>query len=369
MSIKKSKIKVAIFPLFGLESLVATFLDKNRFEIARFKLVKDQTIDKYGQELFGDWCYSLKLFVSVFEKLVREQNVKKVVGIKINLCKYPMVMGDLQKWIKKDFEYYQISMDELCVSKETMLDFFKQIKKIDPELKFIEFTKKIPAAIKRLGLGKKLTQTYYKTLPLVKNPASLKRTFDEYKRKFILAEGAQESENIVNEFSKICSKEKIKEKPKYRFLIAGDATTILLGFPFFDLDVFLAKHGAETVLSWPSSIYNFKLSKYSKQAKEKLHKIMSNKNSPAKITDKYIVELITLSEILKGLDQKVDGIIYVKPNMCTPLDNISYVIKKENFFGLPFVELSYDEHSGINGMLTRLEAFINIVSDKKDTSK
>lgn len=359
------KTKIAIFPLFGLETLISTFLDKKRFEIVPVKIVKDKTIERYGQEIFGDWCYSLKLFVSVFEKLVVEKNVQKIVGIRINLCKYPLVMGDLKKWIKKDFEYYQLSMAELCVSKETISDFFIQIKKIDPELTLLNFTKKIPTVLRRLNLSKEMTKLYYKNLPLVRSPLTFKKKFEELKQRFLLTDGIADSEKVYSELLKVIEKEKIHEKAKYKFLVAGDATTVLLGFPFFDLDLFLAKNSAELFQSWPSSIYDFKLSKYSRRAKEILKKSMSSKKFPIKISDKHIVETITLSEILKGLDQKIDGIIYIKPNMCTPLDNISYVIKKEKFFGFPFVEISYDEHSGVNGMITRLEAFINIVADKK----
>ena len=35
------------------------------------------------------------------------------------------------------------------------------------------------------------------------------------------------------------------------------------------------------------------------------------------------------------------------------------------FFRIRIVEISYDEHSGANGIITRLEVFLNIVNERK----
>lgn len=105
------------------------------------------------------------------------------------------------------------------------------------------------------------------------------------------------------------------------------------------------------------SYFLLHLSKNSREAKRIISEIFSD--DQGRKYNRHIIELATLSHILKGIHSGIDGIVYLKPNMCSPCDNVSYILRKKNNFGLPLVEINYDEHSGVNGIVTRLEAFVN----------
>jgi hypothetical protein len=50
--------------------------------------------------------------------------------------------------------------------------------------------------------------------------------------------------------------------------------------------------------------------------------------------------------------------------MCAPCENLSFILKENNNLDLPILELSYDAHSGSNGIITRLEAFLHILKER-----
>lgn len=362
---KAEKTKVAIFPSFVFEVGMATVLDKEKFEIVPMDVTSKDVTDKFGQEVYGDWCFPLKFAVAVHEQAVVEGGAQVVMGVNFNVCRYPLVMGDIKKWVKKDFEYYPVMVDKVCPSLVSYVDALKQLNKTVPGFDKFKALKRVPLAVKRALMTGDIEKLYFKNLPLVKNPRILKNDFNSIKRKFIMADTMKESKEIFEGFRSRTEKQAIRQKPKYRFMITGDFS-VNLAFPIIELDIFMAKHGAEIVTKGlPATMQQLKLSKNWSRSKEIISKHLSTKTQKIEVSERHLIEALTLYEILEVVEQGVDGIIFIKPTMCTPCDNLSYVIREEKNFGLPMVEITYDGHHGVNGIITRLEAFINIVSERK----
>ncbi|MBA2133516.1 acyl-CoA dehydratase activase-related protein [Capillibacterium thermochitinicola] len=67
--------------------------------------------------------------------------------------------------------------------------------------------------------------------------------------------------------------------------------------------------------------------------------------------------------------QKVEGIIYLSAFACGPEALIGELVKREaKALGLPLLHLVLDEHSGEAGMVTRIEAFIDLLQRKRRLS-
>ena len=67
--------------------------------------------------------------------------------------------------------------------------------------------------------------------------------------------------------------------------------------------------------------------------------------------------------------QRVEGIIYLSAFACGPEALIGELIKKEaKAIGLPLLQLDLDEHSGEAGLVTRIEAFIDLLQRKRRLS-
>jgi|UniRef100_A0A7C3Z1Z0 predicted nucleotide-binding protein (sugar kinase/HSP70/actin superfamily) len=74
----------------------------------------------------------------------------------------------------------------------------------------------------------------------------------------------------------------------------------------------------------------------------------------------------TLGEALDFVRKGVDGIIHIFPFTCMP-ENIALEALKEvsKNYNLPILSLSFDEHTSKTGLLTRLEAFVELLKRRK----
>lgn len=358
-----NKTKICFIPNFEFEAVIATFVDKDEFEIVPLDTSPQGLLDNYGQEIYGDWCAPLKFFAAMYERAVEEKGVEKIIAISANICSYPLVLGDAQKWIKKEVDYYPIATDELSPSPSFVRSTYSQLHKAFPGLTLKNFTKNVPKAYKRMQMAREIKNSYYANLPLVKNPKLFKTQFHKTRNEFVNADTLQQSEEIKKKWDGCIALDRVRKKPKLRLFISGDMSISLVEFILFDIDVFLASHEVETV-QVPGTYYLDQFSKYPKQARDMISGILSNKNNQTKVNSHYALELATLYKIMKAIDQKIDGIVFVRPIMCAPCNNISYILKKENNFDIPILEISYDEHSGLNGFITRLEAFLNIIQER-----
>jgi len=65
-------------------------------------------------------------------------------------------------------------------------------------------------------------------------------------------------------------------------------------------------------------------------------------------------------------EKKFDGIIHILPFTCTPeIVAQSILTNVSRDYKIPILTLSLDEHSGQAGFLTRVEAFIDMVRERK----
>ena len=63
---------------------------------------------------------------------------------------------------------------------------------------------------------------------------------------------------------------------------------------------------------------------------------------------------------------EIDGVIFLVIFACSPDSLISELIMRDmKVVGLPFLEITMDEHSGEAGMITRIEAFVEMAGIKK----
>jgi len=75
----------------------------------------------------------------------------------------------------------------------------------------------------------------------------------------------------------------------------------------------------------------------------------------------------TVGEAALFAEGDVDGLIHLAPFNCTPevmAHNVLLSMQRER--GIPFLSLSFDEQSGRAGLLTRLEAFVDILERRRE---
>jgi len=363
-----TKKRITIFPVFEFESLISSFLDHKRFEFTPMEIVAQNGDQEYAQTMQGNWCAQTKNILAMYEKTIGEEKIDIVIGLLANLCQYPLVCGDINQWIKKDFKYYPIFVGNNISARQTLSYVFNTLKALMPEYTYARFTIDIPQAIKKMVLAQTMERTYFKNLPLVPDPWMLKKRFKEFRQKFIETQNINQAKKIFSEFKNTAKDMRIRKKPQARVLFSGDFFILVMNqFPLFDIDLFFAKHKIELVQPYSLS-YFFHFSKkyfeHNKKATELFSETISSQYTKINPQQSHPIEVVTIAQILKGLDEKVDGIIFLYPAMCMPSVNISNFLKKEEGFGLPFVEITHDEHTNEGGVITRLEAFLNIMLEQ-----
>ncbi len=366
------KEKIAFFPMFEFEAGMSVFFDKDKYEIIPVNFQDKELIDRFSQKLYGEICAPLKFCVGLTGMMVVLKNVKKFFWIVENICQQPIILGDLQKLINKKFEYYSIRSDSFVISFKWFFDAFYQLKQAIPGFNFLKYCFLIPHSIKKIFLAKKFQDFYLKKIPLSKNPKFFKKRYLKFKQDFITAKTLKEARKIFFDFKNYTHRMQVIKTPKHKFIISGDFFVLGMEFYLFDLEVFLAKNNIEIIQKYSAtnSFLYRRFSKHFKKAKKQISKKISNKNKKIKVSKNHLIEIVTLEQIFRGMDEEsVDGIIFLKPVMCTPCENLSLILKENNYFNLPFLEISYDEHSGMNGLLTRFEAFLNIIDEKDQPKK
>lgn len=76
----------------------------------------------------------------------------------------------------------------------------------------------------------------------------------------------------------------------------------------------------------------------------------------------------TVGEARSFIRRGVDGIIHIYPFTCMP-ENIAFeaLQKMSEDYSIPLLSLSIDEHTSQTGLLTRLEAFVDLIKRRKTT--
>ncbi|MHA1786110.1 MAG: hypothetical protein ACTSVY_15845 [Candidatus Helarchaeota archaeon] len=79
-----------------------------------------------------------------------------------------------------------------------------------------------------------------------------------------------------------------------------------------------------------------------------------------------------LGEYINWAQEKFDGFVHIYPFTCMPEITAKSIITKwygDGIFDLPPAFFGFDEHAGEAGMVTRLEAFVDLLNAKKEKKK
>jgi hypothetical protein len=346
--------KIAISPALEFQAGVSTFLDPKKFEI-----MTDFKIQKESDRFPGEWCAPIKHHIDYYIS-AKNNNADILIAPNLPYCKYPFALAQIKSSpLFNGCEVISINSPKLDNSIKFMFNAYKEFKKLHRSRKFLlSYLKKLPIALKRSLIAEEIRTAYYSSLPLVRVPKLLKLKYTNCINEFIPATTLKHSIDIKNKFIKYCNKKAIKPSSEFKFLISGDYSIITTSqFAQFDIALHLSKLGSEIINPYSPtfSLFQHRFSKESRKASS-----LINSENASVVT---YLERITIMQILKGIKANIDGILYIKPVMCTPTENASTILKANKYFGVPFVELTYDDFSNSKGLETRLEAFVNIVRE------
>lgn len=156
----------------------------------------------------------------------------------------------------------------------------------------------------------------------------------------------------------------------FRVLIAGESCCITEPFANFSLIEHLGELGivAHPVLTTQRKFFN-------KVPRREFDGFLSRKKAFSVTNPLFAYETCNEEQIyerffIDALKRRFDGVIHVMPTSCMSENAILPVmidISKKN--SIPFLSLTFDEHCTVEGINTRLEAFVDLLIESRKKSR
>ncbi|MFX0007350.1 MAG: acyl-CoA dehydratase activase-related protein [Promethearchaeota archaeon] len=278
---------------------------------------------------FGELCIPVKIYYGQVLKLVRDHPDLDYIFV-------PRYVAE----VKEAF---------FCPKFLSLPDVIKILPEVPKLLNFEVNVKEFPIATSVIELGRELGKNQNDSLNAYREA---QKYFDEYHK--FLQDGAPVNHALrLVEYNRPFTLPRKKYKGDLRFLLLGHAYNIFDTFINLDFQKKLRDQGVEvlTIENLPESIFkvpvivNKRLRNYWKHEEEIMQAI------------RYF--------LTKGRNE-IDGVIFLVSFACGPDSLISELIMRDmKVVGLPFLEITMDEHSGEAGMITRIEAFVEMARRKK----
>ena len=278
---------------------------------------------------FGELCIPVKIYYGQLLKLVQDHPDLDYIFV-------PRYVAE----VKEAF---------FCPKFLSLPDIIKILPNIPKILNFEVNVKEFPIATSVIELGKELGKTQNQALNAYKEA---QKYFEEYHK--FLRDGASVNRALkLVERNRPFTLPKRKDEGDLKFLLLGHGYNIFDTFINLDFQKKLKDHGVKvfTIENLPESVFkdpviiNKRLRNYWRHEEEIMQAI------------RYF--------LTKGR-KEIEGVIFLVSFACGPDSLISELIMRDmKVVGLPFLEITMDEHSADAGMLTRIEAFIEMVRRKK----
>ena len=332
---EKKKIKVGIpraLHFYRYFPFWKKILEELDVEIILSPPTNKQIVEEGVTHGFGELCIPVKIYYGQVLKLVRDNPDLDFIFV-------PRYVSEV-----KDAYF--------CPKFLSLPDVIKILPEVPKILNFEVNVKEFPIATSAIELGKQLGKNQNASLNAYREA---QKYFDEYHE--FLRQGAS-----VNHALRLVQRNlpfklpKKKSEGDIRFLLLGHAYNIFDTFINLDFQKKLRDQGVEvlTIENLPESIF-----------KEPV--IVNPRGGKLRNYWRHEEEIMqAIRFFLKEGREEIDGVIFLISFACGPDSLISELIMRDmKVVGLPFLEITMDEHSGEAGMVTRIESFVEMVRRKK----
>jgi len=278
---------------------------------------------------FGELCIPVKIYYGHVLKLMRENPDLDYLFV-------PRYVAEVKE------AYF-------CPKFLSLPDIIKILPGVPKILNFEVNVKEFPIATSAIELGNELGRTQNQSLNAYREA---QKYFDEYHK--FLREGASVNHALrLVENNRPFTLPKRKQEGDLKFLLLGHAYNIFDTFINIEFQKKLRDQGVKVLTkeNLPESIF-------------KAPVIISKRLRNYWRHEEEIMAAIRYF-LTKGR-KEIDGVIFLISFACGPDSLISELIMRDmKVVGLPFLEITMDEHSGEAGLLTRVESFVEMVRRKK----
>ncbi len=266
--------------------------------------------------------------------------------------------GELQEQILKDlgYQFDFINVSEYSTGKKN--DLLRAAKKISPKLNYAKLLLAFAEAVAMVEHIDDITDMYYQNCGFEITKGQYKKLFKEFIHQMETASSLKEIDESYHTTHRAMSEIPL-DKPVncLKVGIVGELFTVMDPFSNQDIEQHLADMGVE-VHRWMN-------------LKNRLIHYAGEKNMNVKIRDLCTYEMGPTSTAniwaaKEYAEQGFDGIVHVKGADCTPeIDVMPALEKISEDYKIPVLYMTFDAQTSDVGVMTRLEAFYDMIEMRK----
>ncbi len=264
--------------------------------------------------------------------------------------------GELQEQILRDlgYEFDFINLSAYDTGKKK--DILKAAKAINPKVKMAKLTAAFAEAARMVEHLDDITSRYYQICGFDRTD-HCRRTYKRFLSSLYLAQNIQDIEQAYRE-ARLALTDGGPEKPVHplRVGIVGEFYTAMDAFSNMEIEEKLSGMGVEVhrLMNITNSMLRPGGKNRQIQIAERSHYSMGA-NSTADIW-----------QAQRFAQMGFDGIIHIKSAGCTPEIDIMPVLRNiSTDYKIPVLYLTYDSQTSDTGLMTRLEAFYDMIDMKR----
>ena len=266
--------------------------------------------------------------------------------------------GELQEQILRDMGY-QFEMVNLAAYEDHKQDILRAVKKVNPRAKTAAFVKAALDAVKMLDHVDEITADMYRSCGFETVPGAHQRAYRQFLSDMYGATCRADIETGYQRVKQAFAAIPLN-KPEHplRVGLIGEYFTVMDPASNLHIEEKLSGMGVE-VWRW-MNLSNRQIRQY------------GDKNLHVRIRDLSVYDMgPTSTENLwcarKWAEDGFDGLIHVKSACCTPEIDIMPLLQRIGAeHKLPILFLNYDTQTSDVGLMTRLEAFYDMIAMRKE---
>ncbi len=347
----------AAFPRFARYNSAIKYLVEQGMEV---KCILQPEITKRTLELGTKYspdyvCSPFKAVLgSMIEALESGANTLIMSGGFCRLGYY----GELLEQILRDlgYQFDFINFQEYSTGKSK--DLFKAVKKINPKVNYAKLLLVFAESLQMVEYIDNITDQYYQNCGFETTKGEYKKLFNEFNHLMESVTSRKEMDDIYHRIHKEMNEVPLnKPVSPLRVGVIGEFFTVMDPFSNQDLEQHLADMGVE-VHRWMN-------------LKNRMIHYSGEKNMNVKIKDLCTYEMGPTSTAniwaaKEYAEQGYDGIVHVKGAACTPEIDIMPVLQNIGTdYKIPILYMTFDAQTSDVGVMTRLEAFYDMIEMRK----
>lgn len=267
--------------------------------------------------------------------------------------------GELHEQILRDlgYDFDFINLSDYSTGKKR--DWLKAIKRVDPKVNLVQFTMAFREAAKMIEYLDEITAEYYKNCGFDPTHREYRKVYDRFISSLYLARSAEDIEADYRRARQELQQVPL-DKPDHplRVGVVGEFFTAMDPFANLNLEQKLADMGVE-VHRWMNMTNHL------------LHYFDRVKNLTPLVKDlcEYEMGPTSTANIWYArtcAEHGFDGVVHIKSAGCTPEIDIMPVLQRIGAdYKMPILYLTYDAQTSDVGLMTRLEAFYDMIQMRK----